>query len=101
MEVKIFKLVDGSLVIGLEGETEILDVVEVYVHPTERGLSINLSPFMYPFNQSMTGKNLPLTKTISSCVADDQLRAEYTKATTGIVVAQSMPSGSNLKLVTP
>lgn len=104
--IKVYKLVDGSFVVGSENEDAgiIEDAIEVIIQPSPTGLSIALSPYMFPFNQEMTGMTVDLCNVLGEVDADENMTAQYTKVTTGIEVVQSLPAGSSkggLKLVHP
>lgn len=101
-DVKVFKLVDGSFVVGKEGEEEIIDAIEVVIQPSATGLSVAFAPYMFPFNKELTGIHIDLCDVLCSLPADEQMLAQYTQATTGITITSQMPpKGSGLSLVKP
>lgn len=105
MEIKICKLVDGSIAVGkqYEEDGELCDVVELIAQNTENGIRIALAPVMYPFNTSLTGKNIKFSKVMICDDAPKELADRYTMETSGIIPAQTIPEamkkGSGLTLV--
>jgi hypothetical protein len=101
-DIKVFELVTGRFVIGKEGEESIEDAIEVMIQENERGIGCGFSPYMFPFNRSMTGMFIDLCNVMCAVPADEQLIAQYIQATTGIIVTNQMPpKGTGLKLVSP
>lgn len=95
MEIKLCKLVDGSIVIGKQygatSDGEICDIVDVIPQQTENGIGIALAPVMFPFNRSFTGKHVHFSKVLICDDAPKELADRYVMETSGIIPAQTIP----------
>ena len=91
-KVKVCKLVNGEFVIATVHEEEATDVISLAMSRTpEGGISINFAPFMYPFNEKFSGKNIKSNMILATEEPAKDLYDNYITATTGIVPASSVP----------
>jgi len=91
MNIKINKLVDGSIVIGNTDNDYIKDAFEIVVTRTEQGVGVSFLPLLFPFNTSMSGINILTSKVMVSIDAPKDMEDQYIKATSNIIPASSVP----------
>ncbi len=92
-DIKIFKLVDGTFIIGkLNKDEKIEDGIEMMMVPGQMSqMSMAMVPLMYPFNQHIENDILiDSNKVIMNMDAPDDIISKYIEATTGIVSAKSI-----------
>jgi hypothetical protein len=91
MNIKICKLVDGSLVIGKLDDEGLTDAVEVYMQNLHDGLKVSLMPIMYPFNQELAGMFIPKNRILCTTESREDLKNNYIEAISGIIIPGTTP----------
>lgn len=98
-DIKICKLVDGSMVVGRDTKDYLCDIVSISVDMRNEKLAIGLIPYMFPFDQRFVGINVQSSKIVTMIEASEDLVNEYCKLTSSILPATSIPSHLGGKVV--
>jgi len=95
-EIKIAKLIDGSMVVGRVDDECITDIVDLIIQPSQNGVNIGLAPYMFPMNQDPTKSyTLPTSKVMATTEIQKELESQYLTfiSPSGIIAASSIPAG--------
>jgi hypothetical protein len=91
-KIKICKLANNEYVIATVDEDYATNVISLALSRTaEGGISVNFAPFMFPFNEKFTGKNIKASAVICTEEPSQELYESYVQATTGIIPATTVP----------
>ena len=69
MNIKICRLVDGTMAVGNMTDDYLCDAASLVVESKEESNDVYVIPFMYPFSKAILGINIPYNRIM--CVLND------------------------------
>jgi hypothetical protein len=92
-ELRLFKLVDGSIVIGNQAFSTITDTLQLHLVDDELGTGVSITPLLFPFNEEKRGCTIGTGTVITSMPCPPDLADAYFQELTGIIPATQLLRG--------
>jgi len=90
-DLKLFKLVDGSFVVGSQNFSQINNTLKVNIMEDDEGFGITLTSLLYPFEENRQGCTISTGHVIVSMDCPADLKDVYNQEYSGIIPATQLP----------
>ena len=84
-DLKIFRLVDGSLIVGYQNFSVIEKALKLEFIADEHGVSYLLASLLFPFEEKSEPRNISAGHVVTSMDCPKGVRNTYIQETTGII----------------